>query len=105
MNKMQKIILIVYTIAFLFLSAVHVPYTATRKETPLCLQYYSSIWSPRNHPVIKKSDAWRRKEGRAGVWLVKINTSFWFVEILTLSVVCAILFIISRKSSHAPPLP
>ena len=90
MNKIQKIILVFYLIAFIFLSVVYVPYTA--KAGDRHLQYYRPLWSPK-HPDIEKVESYRW----ASRWSIKVNTSFWLMEIATLSIVCGIAFILFAK--------
>ena len=94
-NPKRKIILVVYALAFVFLSVAYVPFAADTEN--LHLQYYRPLWSPR-HP--KTIDYWAEDVEGAGpksVWLVKFNAHIWALEISTLSVVFGVLFILTGK--------
>jgi hypothetical protein len=99
----QRIVLIVYILCFLFLSVIYVPYTAKLRDD--YFHYYSSLWSPRSHPIIRKFDESNSIYSRE--WSIKVDTSLWSIEIITLSVICGVAFVLFRKSkekeSGTPP--
>ena len=106
MNGLQKIVLVIYAIGFVFLSVIYVPYTAKAKDR--YLQYYSSLWSPRHPKIIDYYAEEVLSKPPISPWSVKLNTSIWALEISTLSIICGIGFILlgkQRAKKDAPPLP
>lgn len=91
MNKIQRIILVLYLVVLIFLSVVYVPHTLKLKDR--YLQYYGSLWSPRDHPTILRLS----QRGYDLKGLIRVNISLWLMEITTLSIVCGILFILFKK--------
>jgi hypothetical protein len=105
MNTLQKIVLIIYVISFVFLSVIYVPFTA--KAGNRYLQYYSSLWSPRHSGIIDYYAEEILNKPPISAWSVKLDTPVWALEISTLSIVCGTAFILlgkQRERNHAAPL-
>lgn len=105
MRVFQKIVLIIYVFGFLFLSLVYVPYTA--KAGNLHLYYYRSLWSPRHFKTIDHYDEEVLNKPPISRWDVRLNTSTWVLEIVSLSLVCGVVFFLAgrRKQKDVPQIP
>lgn len=97
MNRKQKSVLVLYTIAVLFFSIMYLPWSAT--ATPggnisTYVYYFAPIWSsdppiPNEQGVIQAVIFWR----------VQVNVNLWLIELFVLSLIAGMLIIILDKKS------